>query len=79
MTLAERLKAVRARERVTQAVLCSEVGLSLSNLKKYEADLRREVSLLSIQKIASHPRYRKYALWILTGDVTDAPEQISPL
>ncbi len=79
MTLADRLKAVRAREEVTQAVLCAEVGLSVSTYKKYESSLRLEVSLLAMQKIIAHPRYQKYALWLLTGDMSIAPIQTSPL
>ncbi|WP_152227863.1 helix-turn-helix domain-containing protein [Pseudomonas sp. SCB32] len=79
MLLADRLKAVRTREKVTQAVLCEEVGLSISTLKKYESNLRIEISLVSLQKIVAHPRYRKYALWLLTGDVSALSEQVSPL
>lgn len=79
MNMAARLKAVRAREGVTQAELSSDVGLPLSTLKKYEANLRLEISLVSLQKITSHPRYRKYALWLLTGETTSAVEQVSPL
>lgn len=79
MNLAERLKAVRAKEGVTQARLCSDVGLSISSFKKYESNLRTEVSLVAVQKIVAHPRYRKYALWILLGDVAAVHEQISPL
>lgn len=79
MTFADRLKAIRAREGVTQAVLCQEVGLSHSSLKKYESNLRREVSLLAVEKIAKHPKYQKYALWLITGDASSAAEQISPL
>lgn len=79
MNLAERLKAVRAREGVTQAVMCSEVGLALSTYKKYESNQRQEVSLLAMQKIVTHERYRKYALWLLTGDLAVTTAQVSPL
>ncbi|OEC43869.1 transcriptional regulator [Pseudomonas sp. 1D4] len=79
MNMAARLKAMRAREGITQAQLSADVGLPLSTLKKYEASLRLEISLVSLQKITSHRRYRKYALWLLTGETTYSGEQVSPL
>ncbi len=79
MNLAARLKAVRSHEDVTQAELCAEVGLALSTYKKYESNQRQEVSLLAMQKIVGHPRYRQYALWLLTGDVSAGSLQVSPL
>ncbi len=78
MTLAERLKAIRAREGVTQAVLCAEVGLSISTYKKYESNLRLEVSLPGVQKIAAHPRYEKYALWLLLGYLPEQAQISAP-
>ncbi|MDG9784360.1 helix-turn-helix domain-containing protein [Metapseudomonas otitidis] len=77
--LSARLKAVRAKEGVTQAAFCNEVGLSLSTYKKYESNEPQEVSLLALQKIVTHARYSKYALWLLTGNVVTASEQTSPL
>lgn len=78
VTMVERLKAIRARERLTQAGLCSEVGLSISTYKKYEARIT-EIGLLPIIKITNHPRFKKYALWLMTGDTAPAAGQISAL
>lgn len=79
MELAEKLKAIRIREGLTQAELCQETGLSLSSYEKYELALRLEVSSVALLKITKHPRFKKYTLWLMTDDVAPECGQVSPV
>lgn len=79
MELAEKLKAIRMREGLTQSELCEATGLSLSSYKKYELALRLEVSSIALLKITNHVRFKKYTLWLMTGDTAPDCGQISPL
>lgn len=79
MELAEKLKAIRIKEGLTQSELCDAAGLSLSSYKKYELALRTEVSSIALLKITNHERFKKYTLWLMTGDVAPACGQVSPV
>jgi len=78
MTVVERLKAIRAREGISQVALCGDVGLSISTYKKYEAGIT-EMGLAPFLKISNHPRFKKYALWLATGESAPDCGQVSPL
>lgn len=78
MDLPAKMKAIRKREGITQGELCDLLDVSHSTWRKYEAGII-EMGLGPIMKMANHPRFRKYTLWLLTGDVTCAAEQVSPL
>lgn len=73
-----KLKAIRKREGITQGEMCELLDMSHSTLKKYEAGII-EMGLPPVLKIANHPRFKKYTLWLLTDGVDSASEQISPL
>lgn len=77
MELGEKLKAMRRKEGMTQAQLCEATGLSLSSYKKYELGLRIEVSYVAMQKIALHPSFKKYTLWLMTDETAPECGQIS--
>ncbi|WP_395502045.1 helix-turn-helix domain-containing protein [Ectopseudomonas mendocina] len=78
MEFAEKLKAMRAKEGVTQAEFCELVGVSLSTYKKYEAGMF-EMGYGALSRLLTHPRFNKYTLWLMTGDTALACGQISPL
>lgn len=79
MGLAEKLKAIRIKEGLTQSELCEATGLSLSSYKKYELALRTEVSSVALLKITNHERFKRYTLWLMTGDVAPTCGQVSPV
>lgn len=78
MDLPAKMKALRTREGLTQTEFCDVVGISLSSWKKYEAGIT-DMGLSPFLKIANHPRFKKYALWLTTGDSAPDSGQISPL
>ncbi|MTC34340.1 helix-turn-helix domain-containing protein [Providencia alcalifaciens] len=77
MNISEKLKAIRTAEGLTQVQLCEIMELSISTLKKVEAGYN-DPALATIMKITKHPKFQKYALWLISD--TTAPEagQISP-
>lgn len=78
MDFPTKLKAIRRAEHLTQKAFCEVLGFSESTYRKYEAGFI-EVGAPALIKIANHPRFNRYTLWLITGDVTTASEQISPV
>ncbi|KIU46189.1 repressor [Pseudomonas putida] len=77
MDLPAKMKAIRAKERLTQGEFCELVEISISSWKKYEAGIT-DMGLLPFLKVANHPRFTKYALWLTTGAVAVDCGQVSP-
>lgn len=80
MDLSEKMKAIRYREGLTQSEFCEVVGISISisSWKKYEAAIT-DMGLLPFLKVANHERFKKYALWLTTGDIAPECGQVSPV
>lgn len=79
MELGLKLKEVRLTERLTQAEICEMTGVYLNTWKGYEYGRSKSVSSLELLKITMHPRFKKYALWLVTDDVAPECGQISPV
>ncbi|MDC9588576.1 helix-turn-helix transcriptional regulator [Xenorhabdus sp. XENO-10] len=78
MEISEKIKAIRSAENLTQIQLCEVMCISISTLKKIEAGYR-EPSWETITKITMHPKFEKYALWLMTDKTAPESGQISPL
>lgn len=77
MDFAAKFKLIRKAERLTQKEFCEVLGFSESTFRKYEAGFI-EVGAPALLKVANHPRFKKYALWLVTDDVAPESGQISP-
>ncbi len=77
MDFAAKFKLIRKAERLTQKEFCEVLGFSESTFRKYEAGFI-EVGAPALLKVANHPRFKKYTLWLITGDVAPESGQISP-
>lgn len=77
MNLGEKLRLIRTRERLTQLEICEVTGIKLGTWKGYEYGARKEVSSVELLKITTHPRFIKYALWLVTDQTAPACGQIS--
>jgi transcriptional regulator with XRE-family HTH domain len=78
MDFPAQLKALRNAEGLTQREFCELLGLSISTWKKYEAGIT-EMGVAPFLKVANHPRFKKYALWLTTGAAAPGCDQISPV
>lgn len=77
MTIEQKLRRIRKSEGLTQIDFSRLSGIALSTVKNYERDGQR-VGLSIINKITNHPRFKKYTLWLMTGDLTASTVQIAP-
>ncbi|MFS1582941.1 MAG: helix-turn-helix domain-containing protein [Candidatus Arsenophonus phytopathogenicus] len=75
--LSEKLKNIRKAENLSQMEFCNLTGISISTVKKYEIGII-EPGGVTLMKITSHSRFKKYALWLMTGDVAPESGQIEP-
>lgn len=75
--LSEKVKAIRKAEGLSQGEFCEITGISISTVKKYETGIL-EPGGGTLMKITSNPRFKKYAMWLMTGDVAPEVGQISP-
>ncbi|TWC14758.1 hypothetical protein FBY06_12549 [Pseudomonas sp. SJZ085] len=79
MELGLKLKEVRLTERLTQTEICDITGIKLETWKGYEYGRRASVSSIELLKVTMHPRFKKYALWLVTDEVAPECGQISPV
>lgn len=77
MDLPAKMKAIRSREGLTQGEFCELLGFSISTWKKYEAGIT-EMGVAPFLKVANHPQFKKYALWLTTGETAPSCDQVSP-
>lgn len=78
MNITEKIKAIRKAEGLTQATFCEISKIPLSTLKNYEGG-HTEPSVNNLLLITSNPRFKKYALWLTTGETAPEAGQIAPL
>ena len=78
MELAEKLKAIRGREGLTQKEFGDLVGISVNTIKKYESSAF-EMGYGALTKVLQHPRFTRYTLWLMTDAVAPECGQLSPL
>ncbi|EOK5539529.1 helix-turn-helix domain-containing protein [Enterobacter ludwigii] len=77
MKMGEKVKAIRAAEKITQINFCEITGIPLSSLKNYEGG-HSEPSLTNMLMITSKARFEKYTLWLMTGKTAPQAGQIAP-
>jgi transcriptional regulator with XRE-family HTH domain len=79
MDLGSKLKEVRLTERLTQSEICELTGVKIETWKGYEYGRSKSVSSIELLKVTMHPRFKKYALWLVTDEVAPEAGQISPV
>lgn len=78
MNMAQKIKAIRKGEGLTQAKFCEISGLALSTLKNYEGG-HAEPGLSIVLKVTNTPQFKKYTLWLMTDETAPESGQISPV
>lgn len=73
----KKLREIRIAEGLTQPKLAELTGVSLGSIRNYETG-QADVGLGVMGKIIAHPRFKKYALWLMTNDVAPESGQIAP-
>jgi transcriptional regulator with XRE-family HTH domain len=73
----EKIRLIRKEEGLTQPEFAELTGISLNTIKNFEVK-GREITSSNLHLITNHPRFKKYALWLMTGETAPAAGQISP-
>lgn len=77
MSLGKRLKSIIKEEKISQRAFAKEMNLSVTAIEHYIAERRVPSGELFIE-MGKHSTYRKYTMWLLTGNVEPNSGQISP-
>ena len=78
MDIVARIRAIREAEGLSQDAFAREIGMNYGSLRQYETGRRSSIGSEQLAKITTHPRFEKYALWLVTGKVAPESGQISP-
>lgn len=78
MNLAQKLRAIRKAEGLTQSKFCEISGIALGTLKNYEGG-HQEPGIQVIMQVTNTTQFEKYALWLITGKTAPEAGQISPV
>lgn len=77
MSLGEKFKLIRGTTGLNQIKFSELVGIGISSYKKYESG-NHDVGTQSLLAVTNHPKFKKYALWLVTGDTDPAAGQYAP-
>lgn len=72
-----RVRTIRKAEGLTQTEFSELTGIAFNTIKNYEVK-GREVTSKNLHIITNHPRFKKYTLWLMTGEVIIEAGQIAP-
>ncbi|PCJ22540.1 MAG: transcriptional regulator [SAR86 cluster bacterium] len=78
MEIVDRIRPIREAEGLSQEDFAVDVGLRYQTLRMYETGRTKSIGSEQLSKITGHPRYKKYALWLVTGEAAPESGQISP-
>ena len=77
MEFGKRIKSIIKEERYSQREFAELIDIPLGTLESYLSE-RAELSGKALGKIANHEQFKKYTLWLMTGDVMPDAGQVCP-
>ena len=77
MTFGKKLKAIIKEEGFTTKDFAETIDVPVSTLTRYLYD-KSDAPSSVVAKIASNEQFRKYTMWLLTGEVEEGSDQVSP-
>ena len=78
METGERVKMMRLSEGLSRPEMRDLTGIPVRTLENWEYGKNKNISVADLQKITSHERFEKYALWLMTGKCLPESGQVSP-
>ncbi|MBI6161306.1 helix-turn-helix transcriptional regulator [Serratia liquefaciens] len=76
--IGSKIREIREAEGLSREEFAVLTGVPAGNLKRYETDRIKSVGSEFLLMITQHQRFKKYAMWLMTGDVAPEIGQISP-
>lgn len=73
----KKLKKIRISEGLTQVAFSHFTGVNIGSIRNYENG-KRGVGLGIIEQVLGAKDFKKYALWLMTGETAPEIGQISP-
>ncbi|HIE1063570.1 TPA: helix-turn-helix domain-containing protein [Serratia marcescens] len=73
----KKLKVIRESEGYSQAAFAELTGINIGVIKNYESG-RIGAGLSVIDRVLETLDYKKYTMWLMTGDTAPEAGQISP-
>lgn len=77
MNLAEKLRAIRKAEGLTQMKFSEISGIAQGTIKNYESG-QSEPGLQIVLRVTNSPQLEKYTLWLMTDKTAPQAGQIAP-
>ncbi|PAV01840.1 transcriptional regulator [Arsenophonus sp. ENCA] len=74
---ADKLKAIRKAEGLTQKQFAEITGLSLGTIRNYETK-QHDAKALAAEKILEVKTFHKYTMWLMTDTTVPSAGQIAP-
>lgn len=78
MSVGEKIRAIREAESLTREEFGVLLDIPIGTLKRYETNRIGSVGGDVLMKIAQHPQFTKYTMWLMTGNIAPEVDQISP-
>lgn len=77
MNIAQKLRAIRQSEGLTQAKFSEISGIALGTLKNYEGG-HQDPRIQVVLQVTNAPQFQKYTLWLMTDKTAPEAGQIAP-
>lgn len=77
INVGEKFKLIRATTGLNQIKFAELIDINISSYKKYESG-HTEVGAPALLTVANHPQFKKYALWLVTGETAPDAGQYAP-
>lgn len=74
----QRLRKIRKAEGLSLAETAALVDMPARTLKAYEVGERVHIPYQALIKFTRHPRFQKYTLWLMNGDLAGVEGQQAP-
>lgn len=79
MSVGEKIRAIRESEGLTRDEFGAVLDIPIGTLKRYETNRIGSIGGDVLMKITQHVKFKKYTMWLMTGDVAPEVGQISPV
>lgn len=73
-----KIREIRDAEGLTRDEFAELTGVPAGNLKRYETQRIKSIGSEFLLKITMNDRFKKYTMWLMTGDIAPEIGQISP-
>ena len=75
--LGEKFRLIREAEGLTRQEFADALGLPYGTVTNYESR-GKQITEGALMKITTNPKFKKYALWLITNETMPEVGQISP-